>query len=304
MKKINSLIAILAALILLQSCGSSQYKPPREGDTLSSDQIVMMLRPGWPLYLKGCIIKGPLNFADVTGSTGLIAVAPSYVTADIVFSGCTFEDDVTAFSERDNKQRVYTVFDRNVVFRECEFKKKADFTQADFRGRFDFDLCKVTGDAAFDGCTFRSGTSFAMANFNGDATFVSTVFGGKANFMKSFFRKSAIFQRCKMEDNVMFADSHFYGYTEFSKITAFNDVDYSNAQFLDRALFIRSLYLGNIKIANCVFKTTLEFTGNTLSAPPVSDELKLPEGGVTAADNTVLQKNKIDCFNIKNTTKL
>ncbi|MCR5455596.1 MAG: pentapeptide repeat-containing protein [Bacteroidales bacterium] len=296
MKLIHSILAILVALMVVQGCGGRKYQPPKEGDILAAEQIVEMLRSGRPLYVKGCTIKGSLDFTEVSGSSNLIAVAPSYVDADIVFSGCTFEDSVTTFAEYDNKQRVYTVFEKNLVFHDCEFKKGINFTQADFRGRFDFDLSKVAGDAAFDGCTFRNGTSFVMANFNGDASFVSTEFGGRINFMKSFFRKSAIFQRCKMGNAAMFADSHFYGYTEFSKITALGDMDYTNSQFLDRAFFIRSLYMGNIKFANCVFKEKLSFTGNTLSAQPVTPDIKLPSCGVEAADNVVLQKSIIDCF--------
>ena len=293
------MLAVLSAAV--SGCGNQggQMRPPAEGDTLTAQQIVDMLRLGWPLHLKGCIIKGTLDFTEVSGGSGLVAIAPSYVYSDIVFAHCVFEDSVTSFSERENAQKFYTVFERNVVMQECEFKRGVNFTQADFRGRLDFDVSKVAGDAAFDGCRFRNGASFAMANFNGVASFVSSVFGGRANFMKSFFRKSVVFQRCKWEDMVMFADSHFYGYAEFAKMTALGDIDYSNSQFHDRAVFMRSMYLGNIKFANCVFKKTLDFSGNTLMEQPVFKEAQLPDGGATAEDNVMIQKNKIDCFNIK-----
>jgi len=300
MKRFRALVVVLAAMLSMLGCGQGkQFAPPAEGDTVTVRQIEDILRMGWPLYLKGCIVSGQLDFTKVFGSTGLLSVSPSYLDADIVFANCTFEDSVTAFSELDNAQKVYTVFNKNVVFQECEFKRGVNFTQADFRGRFDFDISKVAGDAAFDGCKFRSGASFAMANFNGEATFVSSVFGGRANFMKSFFRKSVIFQRCKMEDVVMFADSHFYGYTEFSKLTAYNDLDFTNSQFADRLVMVRSQYLGNIKLSNCVLKGSVEFTGNTFAEPPLTTGAQLPDGGVNAADNFMLQKTKIDCFNIK-----
>ncbi len=300
MKKFSAIFAILVILVVLQGCGGKQqYQPPKEGDTLTSQQIVDILRLGWPLHLKGCIIKGTLDFTEVSGGSGLVAVAPSYVYSDIVFAHCVFEDSVTSFSEHENAQKLYTVFERNVVMQECEFKRGVNFTQADFRGRLDFDVSKVAGDAAFDGCRFRNGASFAMANFNGEATFVSSVFGGRTNFMKSFFRKSVVFQRCRMEDMVMFADSHFYGYTEFSKLMAFGDIDFSNSQFADRLVMARSMYMGNIKFANCVLKSNVEFIGNTLVEQPNIAGTQLPEGKVNSADNSMLQKAKIECFNIK-----
>ncbi|MBQ1698418.1 MAG: pentapeptide repeat-containing protein [Bacteroidales bacterium] len=297
-KRIYSLAMLLAAWIFISGCNNKDtaIAPPAEGSTLTAQQIVEMLRTVKTLHLKGCTIQGLLDFTAVNGNCDMIAVAPSYVEADIVFANCVFEDSVTTFSERDNAQKVYTMFEKNVVFHECEFKKGVNFTQADFRGRFDFDISKVAGDAAFDGCHFRRGVSFAMANFNGEATFVSAVFGGRGNFMKVFFRKPVIFQRCKMEDMVMFADSHFYGYTEFAKCTAYNDVDFTNSQFADRAVFMRSMYMGNIKMANCVFKKTLDFSGNTLAEQPVATNAQLPEGGVTAADNMMFQKTKLECF--------
>ncbi len=297
MKKFSAIFAILVILVVLQGCGGKQqYQPPKEGDTLTSQQIVDILRLGWPLHLKGCIIKGTLDFTEMSGGLGLVAVAPSYVYSDIVFAHCVFEDSVTSFSEHENAQKLYTVFERNVVMQECEFKRGVNFTQADFRGRFDFDISKVAGDAAFDGCKFRGGASFAMANFNGEVTFVSSVFGGRANFMKSFFRKPVVFQRCRMEDMVMFADSHFYGYTEFSKLMAMGDFDFTNSQFADRLVMARSLYMGNIKFANCVLKGNLEFIGNTLAEQPIVTNAQLPADGVNAVDNVLIQKNKFECF--------
>ncbi len=300
MMRLYALIVMFVSLTIFVGCNKGEHHAlPAEGSTVEAAQLVEMLRTHRPLYLKGCKIKGLLDFTQVSGSSGLVAVAPSYVESDIVFSGCTFEDSVTAFSEHENSQRVYTMFEKNIVFHECEFKKGVNFTQADFRGRLDFDICKVAGEAAFDGCNFRRGSSFTMANFNGEASFVSAIFGGRANFMKSFFRKSVIFQRCKMEDMVMFADSHFYGYTEFAKLMAYNDIDFANSQFHDRAVFMRSMYLGNIKFANCVFKKTLDFSGNTLIEQPVVKDAQLPDGSVNAEDNVMIQKNKIDCFKIK-----
>ena len=297
MKKFSAIFAILVILVVLQGCGGKQqYQPPKEGDTLTSQQIVDILRLGWPLHLKGCIIKGTLDFTEMSGGSGLVAVAPSYVYSDIVFAHCVFEDSVTSFSEHENAQKLYTVFERNVVMQECEFKRGVNFAQADFRGRFDFDISKVAGDAAFDGCKFRGGASFAMANFNGEVTFVSSVFGGRANFMKSFFRKPVVFQRCRMEDMVMFADSHFYGYTEFSKLMAMGDFDFTNSQFADRLVMARSLYMGNIKFANCVLKGNLEFIGNTLAEQPIVTNAQLPADGVNAVDNVLIQKNKFECF--------
>ncbi len=296
-RRIYSLAILLFALTFASGCNNVKIvPPPAEGGTLTGGQIVEMLKTGGTLQLKDCTIQGVLDFTKSSGVCSLIAVAPAYVEGDIVFSHCVFEDSVTAFAERENAQKIYTMFENNVVFQDCEFKRGVNFTQADFRGRFDFDLCRVAGDAAFDGCFFRRGLSFAMANFNGDATFVSMVCNGRANFMKSFFRKSVVFQRCKMEDMAMFADSHFYGYAEFSKMLVFNDFDFTNTLFADRAVFMRSIFFGNIKFANCVFKKTLDFSYNTIAEKPVIINAHLPEGGVSAEENELIQKNTIDCF--------
>ena len=296
-RRIYSLIVLLAALTVISGCNNRKtVPPPAEGGTLTAGQIVEMLKTGATLQLKGCRIQGFLDFTKVSDVCSLIGVAPAYVDGDIVFANCIFEDSVTAFSERENAQKIYTIFEKNVVFQDCEFKRGVNFTQADFRGRFDFDLSKVAGDAAFDGCFFRMGVSFVMSNFNGDVTFVSSVCNGRLNFMKSFFRKSVIFQRCKTEDMVMFADSHFYGYTEFSKIKAFYDIDFTNSHFGDRAVFMRSMFFGNIKFANCVFNKTLDFSYNTIVEQPITVNAQLPDVGVIAVDNVVLQMNKIECF--------
>ncbi len=259
-------VLAVAAIVMavVTGCGGNKDASviPSSGD-VTAGQIIGALRSGKRVYLKDRTITGMLDFTTTTQYCGLVGIVPVYVEPEIVFLNCVFEDSVTTFSEHENAQKVYTVFDKNVVFHDCEFKRGVNFTQADFRGRFDFDISKVHGVAAFDGCNFRNGTSFAMANFNEAVTFVSTVFAARSNFLKSFFRKSAIFQRCRMEDMVMFADSHFYGYTEFIKIVALGDIDFTNTQFAGRTFFKRSVLLGNIKLSNCVFKDSTDFSENT-----------------------------------------
>lgn len=303
MRKLLLIVAFLSALALWTGCGNGKNEnsilKPAEGSTVTSAQILDALCAGQPIHIKGCTIQGFLDFTKIGGGSSYVAVAPSYVDADIVFANCVFEDSVSSFTGQGKEQRVYTVFNKNVVFQECEFKHGVNFTQADFRGRFDFDVSKVQGDAAFDGCRFRDGSSFAMANFNGEVTFVSTTFGGRTNFMKSFFRKPVVFQRCKTEDVVMFADSHFYGYTEFSHLVCYDDLDFSNSQFADRLVMARSVYLGNIKMANCVMKGNVECIGNTFAEPLVSSGAQLPDGGLDVSGNQMLQKSDVECFKIK-----
>lgn len=268
-KKLLYYVVMFGLALSFFSCSSGSKNTSVNKDTIiTADAIIKKLKV-WkqlqPIVVRDKHVVGFLAFVKAGYPNKTLSISPIYIDKDITFINCVFEDSVSAYHVNpENKSVVYTVFEKNVTFNSCTFKKGVNFMQSDFQTRFSFDVCKVEGQADFSGCSFRLGNSFVQTGFDDDVLFVSTTFIGRCNFFKVLFKKTACFQYCRFNDISMFTDGYFYGYTEFSKIFSSAVLDFTNVKFSGRTLFCNSLFLSNIKLAKCVFKNDFSFTGNSV----------------------------------------
>lgn len=267
----KSLIFMFMAFAIL-SCGKSD-DAKGDGAVISADKILKQIRQGKNVNVYNKTITGKLDFTELSLSGKKLDVSAVYIPVEVCFRNCVFEDSVLTFSSNDElKKDLLTVFERNVIFQECEFRQALVMPQTCFRGRFDFDICKVEGESDFSGCSFRDGVSFRQSNFGGDSYFVSCNFFGRSNFMKVLFKNSAVFQYVRFHDAAMFADSHFYGGVDMSRLYAGAYIDFSNAKFSGNVLMAYSQYLCDLRLVSCSFSKRLSFCNNM-----VCGTIKMPK---------------------------
>ena len=259
-----SLLGCLLAVAVLLSAGCQRDVNNGES-VLSAKKILKQIQHGKPITVSNKTISGVLDFTKVCGSNKKLDVSAVYIPVEISFRNCVFEDSVVAFcTDPDTRRDVFSVFERNVNFLDCDFKSALVMRQVDFRGRFDFDLSKVAGESDFSGSHFGRGVSFCKANFNDDTYFVSCNFDGRANFFKVFFRNAAVLQYVRFNDVAMFTDSYFYGGVDMSKIFASSSIDFANTKFSGNVIMSNSQYLGDLRLVACQFSKSLSMLNNKI----------------------------------------
>lgn len=249
---IVSFISILSALLLCTSC-SAQMSGDK-ATTVEASEIVKRIKNGKPVNYTNVHIVGAIDLTQIANKNSTTA----YIDCEITFDGCVFEDDFSAFTSSNN-QLIYSIFMRNISFRNCTFLKNVSFRQAQCAFRLDFENCHVKGESDF--CAISvNGASFSGCTFDDNALFVSSNFNQRSSFATTKFIQGANFQYCHFNNIVSFTDSHFGGYTDFSNAHASALCDFTNAQFGARVVMLNATYLGQLKLAKCVFFDNLSIT--------------------------------------------
>ena len=254
MKKILTLIsAIASAHCLCSSCDRTQSNI---SSAIKATEIVKSIRSNTSFTLSDKHIKGSLDFTAAGNGAMALELSAAYINCEIVFVGCVFEDDVTTFATiGEHKQNIYSVFMRNVTFRNCTFSKKLNMQQAEINGHFSFDNCHVIGEANFSGMSVDD-ASISSSTFDDNAFFISATFNKRTTFAKTTFSQDAIFQYTHFSNICTFTDARMGGYTDFSNAFASALFDFTNARFGGRTTMLNATFIGQLKMAKCVFSDT------------------------------------------------
>lgn len=249
---ITLIIALVSGLSLCTSCNAqtNDSKAP----SVNATEIVKRIKNNKPINYTDMHVVGALDFAQLASKNATTA----YIDCEIVFSGCVFEDDISAFVSQPN-QTVYSAFMRNVTFRNCVFLKKVNFRQAQCAFRLDFEDCHMKGESDFCAVS-ANGASFSGTSFDGGALFVSATFNQRTTFAKAKFAQEANFQYCHFGNIVSFTDTRFGGYVDLSNAYANALCDFTNANFGARVAMLNAAYIGQLKMAKCVFADNLSIT--------------------------------------------
>jgi len=132
------------------------------------------------------------------------------IEVGVSFENCTFEDDVLAYIPDEDSGYTFTAsFEDIVIFKNCNFERKAMFKYSSFER-----------DSDFSGSTFNDDSTFKYAKFDRDISFANTKFVEVATFKYSKFRNNVSFA------NSVFEDSAIFKYTQFNDGVSFRNTDF------------------------------------------------------------------------------
>lgn len=220
--------------------------------TISGEQIIVMLNEGKDINLKNTRITGNLDFSKLTDQEveqkEKSTYAPNYrchVRNQLSFDNCTFEGKVLAFlSVEDEVNRNYK---ENTLF------------NTDFHAAVVFKDCTFAEDAFFKYSHFYESATFTGSNFTEEALFKYTKFSEIANFTDCEFGDTADFKYTKFKENANFTSARFTDFANF-KYTEFpNESRLTNAVFERKADFKYAEFSRDTDLTGVEFQRDADF---------------------------------------------
>lgn len=171
--------------------------------TVSASKIMEDVREGKNISYENATIVGELDFTYMSEkmpdlpkkskwwNNGGDNTVEESIDVNISFTNCKFEDDVLAYIHDDRSGYTFTAdFDKDVVFKGCEFKENAMFKYSDFDGKADFSGTKFQRKSTFKYAEFDETADFSDSYFDDDATFKYAQFDEGASFKNAVFDES------------------------------------------------------------------------------------------------------------------
>lgn len=171
--------------------------------TVSASDIMEDIREGKNISYQNATIVGELDFTYMAEkmpdlpkrskwwNNGGTNTVEESIDVDISFVNCTFEDDVLAYIHDDPSGYTFTAdFDKDAIFKGCEFKRNAMFKYSDFDGIADFSGSKFQRKNTFKYAEFDEPADFSNTYFDDDATFKYAQFDEGASFKNAVFEES------------------------------------------------------------------------------------------------------------------
>ena len=172
-------------------------------NTVSAYKIMEDIKDGKSISYENVTITGELDFTYMEEklpdlpkksrwwNNGGSNTVKESVDVNISFVNCTFEEDVLAYIHDDPSGYTFTAdFDKDVVFRNCEFKRNAMFKYSDFDDNADFSGTKFQRESTFKYAEFDESADFSDTYFDDDATFKYAQFDEGASFKDAVFEES------------------------------------------------------------------------------------------------------------------
>ncbi|MDY0779248.1 pentapeptide repeat-containing protein [Tenacibaculum sp. IB213877] len=132
------------------------------------------------------------------------------ITGKVVFTNCTFNDDVLAYIPDESSGYTFVAnFEDEVAFKDCTFERKAMFKYSHFERDADFSGTKFQDDNTFKYAKFEKNSSFKNTFFDEPATFKYAEFSHFVSFASSIFKDTAIFKYTEFKDGVSFNNTKF-----------------------------------------------------------------------------------------------
>lgn len=132
------------------------------------------------------------------------------IAVKITFIDCTFKDDVLAYIPDEDSGYTFTAsFEDNVIFKDCNFERKAMFKYSRFEQNSDFSGTTFNDDSTFKYAKFDKNISFENTKFIEIATFKYAKFSQKGSFKEAIFKDTATFKYAKFNEGVSFKNANF-----------------------------------------------------------------------------------------------
>lgn len=260
------------SLFLSFVCGAgvvSGCTPKNMNSTSASQQnikagdILKMMKKDKSVVISDKHIVGSFKLHEAGEGAKALDVSPSYVDCEIVFVNCVFDDDVIACETvADGRQILYSVFSRNVTFRQCIFQKPVNFHQCQFAGRACFDGSVFKDNVDMGSSSFDGGVSFAKSSFELEVSFQNMAVSSLLSLLRADFRYNVNFQSARINCDGIFIDASFGGFVDLSNSYVCGALNFTNAVFASRVECIGGYFAGNISLNKCKFNDMVTVSKN------------------------------------------
>ena len=195
--------------------------------SVSASNIMKDIREGKSISYENVTIVGALDFTYMAeklpdlpdnkkwwknGSTNTVEES---IDVAISFINCQFEDDVLAYIHDEESGYTFIAdFDKEVTFKNCDFKRNAMFKYSDFDDK-----------TSFQGSIFKRETTFKYAEFDEKADFSETYFDDDATFKYAQFDEGANFKDARFEESWNIKYMEMKGDFEIDGIEVKDEID-------------------------------------------------------------------------------
>lgn len=193
--------------------------------TVQAEDIMKDLKAGKDVVISNATVEGILDFTFMDEkledlpkrkkswfwNNGGDKKVKKLIETKVSFTNVTFEDDVLAYiPDGDNSGYTFVAnFEKDAMFVDCTFKRKAMFKYSRFEQSSSFKNAKFNDDSTFKYAVFDNNTSFENAKFDYDSTFKYTKFKTYVSFANSNFEETATFKYTEFKDGVSFKNANF-----------------------------------------------------------------------------------------------
>lgn len=280
MKRMRLSIMLTLGLVLLLSCSSVQSKENvGELTEVEASKIIKKLSKGEDIVLINSIIKGDLDFTELSDYTQLSSPTQltTTISQTIYFQNCVFMGKVVAHDKslhgKDNqKQYVYEKvhFKNSVVFFDCDFRDIVNFNESTFDRGLDFNQAAFREKVTFNHIS-TLGLQNQFVNIIAEKSFqmISSSFVGNLNFKGAKFSDEVNFQgitvcdlqmsNIEVQKEVSLSNASFMGNLYFNYVTCGNTVSFAFSRYLGRVDILQCQFNGDVSMERALFYGQVRF---------------------------------------------
>ena len=264
-KMYRPLFLVVAAVFMCFSCAGAEKKE------IKASEIIKLIKKGKPVQIVDKIILDDLDFtADSKPFILNAGNLQNEINANIFFTNCLFTGKVSSNS-KSKALPMHTVFRKNLVFADCDFRGEVDFegaivfgmvnfSKSVFREKANFNNLSVWAkDSYFSEMTAEKDFSFIYTSFSGNLYFRDASFNGKTSFQESSVKGKLSFNNSVFKEKAGFdlmeiCGGAFFNYTVFEK-----NADFSFSRFLSTAEFVSADFKETGNFEKTFFLRTVRF---------------------------------------------
>lgn len=200
--KATKSISTTSRIIMILLLGVFSIRAVLAQEVISAERIMSDIKDGRDITYSNVRVEGVLDFTYMDSKIDDLPRRSKWwnsgdneieeiIEVKVSFENCRFEDDVLAYIHDDPSGYTFTAdFESGVIFKDCEFTRKAMFKYSTFDEEADFSGTKFRRESTFKYAEFEEEASFATATFNDDATFKYADFDRGVSFESAQFEES------------------------------------------------------------------------------------------------------------------
>lgn len=243
MKKVIFLVLILIPALSLSA-------------VIDGKDIIRQIDRGEAVSYQNVEIEGDLDFTTVKNRVrekkfSLFGNETywCHVEVSVRFEDCVFNGQVLGYFNDEDEDILYNAkFEKNVVFKNCDFGRGANFKYSVFQGQADFSKSVFARESVFKYTRFK-----ARANFR------KTIFKEEANFKYTKLPEGVDFQATEFRDEAVFKYTDFHREIQFQEVQFLREADFKYAKFPDGVSFKDARFRDDVNFKYAKFDDPVSF---------------------------------------------